>query len=136
MPVSEGDAYRLTDACSLEDNETVQELWAELITSAMDHERKTSGLRAFIDILKAIGPIEAGLLLVLHEIFFPPAHTIKHKSDKPGIEQLDQLRKEINQKNEARISELKILSENAYRHFSDVEKIWPFKICFGCAALD
>ena len=122
MPVSEGDAYRLTDACSLEDNETVQELWAGLITSAMNHEKKTSGLRAFIDILKAIGPVEAGLLLVLHEISFPPTHTIMHNLDKLNIEQLDQLRKEIHQKNEIWRSELKILSENAYRHFSDAEK--------------
>ena len=122
MPVSEGDAYRLTDACSLEDNETVQELWAGLITSAMNRERKTSGLRAFIDILKAIGPVEAGLLLVLYEISFPPAHTIKHNLDELDIEQLDRLRKEINQKNEAWKNELKILSGSAYRHFSDVEK--------------
>ncbi len=122
MPVSEGDAYRLTDACSLEDNETVQELWAGLITSAMDRERKTSGPRAFIDILKAIGPVEAGLLLVLHEISSPPAHTIRHNLDELDIEQLNRIRKEIDQKNKAWMKELRVLSENAYRHFSDTEK--------------
>lgn len=122
MPVSEGDAYRLTDACSFEDNETMQELWAGLIISSMDRNKTISGLRAFTDILKAIGPVEAGLLLVLYEISFPPSHSIEQNLDNLDLKELDQIRRNINQKNDTWMSELRILSENTYRRFSDAEK--------------
>ncbi len=122
MPVSEGDAYRLTDACSFEDNETMQELWAGLIISSMDRNKAISGLRAFTDILKAIGPVEAGLLLVLYEISFPPSHSIEQNLDNLDLKELDRIRRNINQKNDKWMNELRILSENTYRRFSDAEK--------------
>ncbi|MDE0155308.1 MAG: Abi-alpha family protein [Gammaproteobacteria bacterium] len=60
--ISEGDAYRLAEACSFEDNETVQELWAGLITSTIRSDKEVTMTRAFIEILKAIGPVEKELL--------------------------------------------------------------------------
>lgn len=121
-PVSEGDAYRLTDACSFEDSDTMQELWAGLIISAMDRNKEISGLRAFIDILKAIGSVEAGLLLVLYESSSPPAHSIEQNLDNLDLKQLDRIRRNINEKNDTWMDELRILSENMYRRFSDAEK--------------
>ena len=120
--VSEGDAYRLTDACSFEDNETIQELWAGLIISAMDRNKEISGLKAFIDILKSIGPVEAGLLLVLYEFSFPPAHSIEQNLDGLDLKQLEWIHRNINQKNDTWMYELRVLSENMYRRFSDAEK--------------
>ncbi|MCG8694783.1 MAG: DUF4393 domain-containing protein [Minwuiales bacterium] len=67
-PLPEGDAYRATTACSLEDDELVQEMWAGLFTSAMDPNSNVSASKVFVEILKSIGAVEAGLLLVVHKI--------------------------------------------------------------------
>ena len=83
--VAEGDAFRLAEACSLEDDEMVQEMWASLITSAMDPQKDVVSNRAFVEILKAIGPVEAGLLLVLYQISHPPR--------RPSIPRFDALTK-------------------------------------------
>ncbi len=64
----QGDVYRAMDACSLEDDETVQQLWAGLFASAMDPDKSISASKVFVDILRSLGPAETGLLLVLHQI--------------------------------------------------------------------
>ena len=98
--VTETEAYRLTDACSFEDNEMVQELWAGLITSVMDPNTKTGMTRAFIEILKAIGPVETGLLLVLHELNRSTEHALT----------MEELKR------------LEALASHLYRKFSESEQ--------------
>ena len=96
IPLSEGAAFRLMDACSLEDDETVQKLWAGLITSAMDPNDKAAASKVFVDILKSIGPGEAGLLLVLHKIdtirVEPKStdHKVWFEAQKDALQQLNE----------------------------------------------
>lgn len=104
-PLPEGDAYRATDAYSLEDDEVVQKLWAGLITSAIDPNKTVTASKAFVDILKSIGPIEAGLLLVLQSI------------ENPNIEKTDNSAKAIS---DARLKvrrEISQLAEAIWRRF-------------------
>ncbi len=54
-----GIAYRLTDAASEEDDETVQELWARLIFNATNATFDTTVKKSYVDILRSIGPHEA-----------------------------------------------------------------------------
>ena len=50
-PVAEGDAFRLAEACSFEDEPMLQEMWAGLITSAMDPHKTVNSTRALVEIL-------------------------------------------------------------------------------------
>lgn len=65
QPLNEGDAYRAMEACSLEDDDLVQTMWANLVTSAVDPSNSASASKAFVEILRSIGPAEAGLLIVI-----------------------------------------------------------------------
>lgn len=60
--LNEGDAFRASEAFSMEDDDTVQELWAGLLASAMDPDSGTTVSKAFVDLLKSIGPAEAAFL--------------------------------------------------------------------------
>ena len=117
--VAEGDAYRLAEACSFEDDEMVQELWAGLITSAMDPDKEVVSTRAFVEILKAIGPVEAGLLLVLYQINRPPQHPTIPNINKLSAEELHSLHQKINDENEKWRDELVTLTTRVYRRFSE-----------------
>ncbi len=61
-----GDAYRLTDAASEEDDGTVQDLWARLIFNASRAESAVTVKKMYIDILKALGPAEATFLDIIY----------------------------------------------------------------------
>ena len=121
--VSEGDAYRLADACSFEDNEMVQELWAGLITSAMEPEKEIVAMRAFIEILKAIGPAEAGLLLILSEVDRgPPRQPRSQEITSLNQEELRSLREDIYQTNKEWEERLKILADRVFQRFPENHK--------------
>ena len=68
LPLSEGEVYRAVDACSLEDEELVQDLWAGLFASAMDPSSSTTASKLFTDILRSIGPQETAFLLLIHKM--------------------------------------------------------------------
>jgi hypothetical protein len=104
QPLPEGDAYRAMEAASLEDDESVQNLWAGLLTSAMDPNSQTTASKVFVDLLQSIGPAEAGLLSLLRKTELPvrPAD----KSMKSLQEEVTRFRTAIN--NEANA---------AWRHF-------------------
>lgn len=65
---SEGDAYRIMEAASLEDDESVQRLWAGLIVTAMDPSASRKPSKAHMSILQSIGPAEVALLLLIQKI--------------------------------------------------------------------
>ncbi len=121
--VSEGDAYRLTNACSFEDNEIAQELWAGLITSAVDPGKQVTMTRAFVEILRAIGPVEAGLLLVLDEYDRRPRHrAINMDFANLNQIQLSQETEKIKQEHEKWENELEFLTNRMYRHFPNDQR--------------
>ena len=135
--VSEGDAYRLAEACSFEDDEIIQELWAGLIISAMEPSKENMMTRAFIEILKAIGPVEAGLLLVLSESdrSYPTTQDIQRPTftaqDLKNLdeEELHKIHNNINQANKIWEDRLKnwedgliALADRMYRHFPEDQK--------------
>ena len=117
--VTEGDAFRLAEGCSFEDDETVQEMWAGLITSALDPSRDVASTRAFAEILKAIGPIEAGLLLVLYQINRPPKRPSVSSYNSLSTQQLHTLQNQIKDANDRWKDELIALADRVYRRFPD-----------------
>ena len=60
-----GEAFRALEAASIEEEEDVQELWANLLANAADSEQSTRIKRPYIDILKSIGSVEAKFLNIL-----------------------------------------------------------------------
>ena len=120
--VAEGDAYRLAEACSFEDDETVQELWAGLITSAMDPDKDIVSTRAFVEILRAISPVEAGLLLALYQIKRIPKHRAIQNFSNLSVEELHSLRQNSNNENEKWKRGIIALADRAYRRFSKSQR--------------
>jgi len=110
QPLPEGDFYRAMEACSLEDNDTVQQLWAGLLTSAMDPNNPAKSSKAFIDILKSIGPVETGLLIVLHALDVIPNYP------KRGMATA------ANDSIEKAIFRFEKFAEKAWRHFPHNEQ--------------
>ena len=64
-PIRPGPGKEAFEAASLETDETLQDMWAELLANAMDPNKDTSLRRVFIETLKQFEPIEA---LVLQKI--------------------------------------------------------------------
>lgn len=75
------EAYQVIEAVSLEDDDSVQELWAELLASATDPNREVKVKKVYIDILKSISAAEVAFLNILWESnkkkFFQSADDIK-----------------------------------------------------------
>ncbi len=93
-PLPEGDAYRTMEAASLEDDESVQKLWAGLITSAMDPDSSVKSSKVFVSILRSIDAAEVSLLNILYKIDKP----IKSPGTIEALnEEINRLRSEINQ---------------------------------------
>lgn len=61
------EAVPLIEAASYEESDEVQGLWARLLASALDPETDVRIEKAFVSILREIGPIEAQLLLFVRE---------------------------------------------------------------------
>jgi hypothetical protein len=60
-----GDAFRALEAASVEEEDDVQELWANLLANATDTANYAQIKKPYIDILKSIGSAEARLLNLL-----------------------------------------------------------------------
>ncbi|RCK21324.1 hypothetical protein TH8_17890 [Thalassospira profundimaris] len=69
--VPEGHAFNLLEASSMEGEETVQNLWAQLVANAMDPGKKVKISKAYIDILKSLSPAEASFLSIIKKINTP-----------------------------------------------------------------
>ncbi len=55
-------AYKVTEAVSVEEDEKVQDLWAELLASATDPSRSVEVKKVYIDTLKSLSAVEVSLL--------------------------------------------------------------------------
>jgi hypothetical protein len=60
----------LLHAATMEDDDDLQDLWARLLVNAADADSPVTMKRAFIDILKNIGPVEAQILQTIYSIPF------------------------------------------------------------------
>jgi len=67
-----GDALRVVNAASEEDDPTVQQLWARLLANATDPSNPTAVSKAHIDILKSLSAPEAAFLELLFRAGDPP----------------------------------------------------------------
>lgn len=64
--LSFGDAMRTIEAASQEDDEDVQQLWAQLIVRATTQSDRPSINKLHIEILRSLGPADSALLELLH----------------------------------------------------------------------
>jgi hypothetical protein len=69
-------AIPLLQGASLEDDDTLQDLWAKLLVNAADEDNPVTIQRMFIDILENIGPLEARILDAIYAI---PFDDMKHR---------------------------------------------------------
>lgn len=60
-----GDAFRVIEAASMEDDEDVQRMWADLIANATDPDKSTQIKKVYIDLLKSLSSPEVILLNLL-----------------------------------------------------------------------
>jgi Abortive infection alpha len=60
-----GEAYRVIEAVSVEEDDEVQDLWARLLASAMDPARQSGIKKVYIDLLRSFGPAEAAFIDLL-----------------------------------------------------------------------
>lgn len=67
MPLPVALAVPLLNKASLEDEPLLQEMWANLISNAIDPENSRSYRRAFAEILSQLEPLDAKILIHLGE---------------------------------------------------------------------
>jgi Abortive infection alpha len=65
--LSYGESFRAVEAASLEEEESVQDLWAALLHNAHDASTGVTVEKVFVDLLKSIGGAEALLLDALNQ---------------------------------------------------------------------
>lgn len=68
-------AIPLFEAASLEDDDTLQDIWARLLVNAANAESHINLQRAYIEILEQITPQEASILLQIYSL---PFEDIRH----------------------------------------------------------
>ncbi len=68
-------AIPLFEAASLEDDDTLQDIWARLLVNAANAESHINLQRAYIEILEQITPLEASILLRIYSL---PFEDIRH----------------------------------------------------------
>lgn len=111
-PLPEGDAYRVIAACSMEEEELIQKLWAGLITSAMSPSSKVKITKAYIDILNSLGPAETAFLLLIQKMNSPLPNDINPQAS----------HQEIHQIRKKKISEVNQYAEEIWRHYPTFTK--------------
>jgi Abortive infection alpha len=79
-----GEAYRVLEAASMEEDEDVQDLWARLLASAMDPARQTGIKKFYIDLLKSFGPAEAAFIDLLWFINSDLTRVTLHEANQIG----------------------------------------------------
>jgi hypothetical protein len=65
VPIPQQFALPLFESASLENEESLQELWAGLIANASDPSRKLNLKKIYIEILRGLDPMDAGVLKLL-----------------------------------------------------------------------
>jgi hypothetical protein len=63
-----GEGLLLLEAASLEEDDTVQEMWARLMANAVDPETATKPEKVYIEILKSLSSREVAFLLLLWKL--------------------------------------------------------------------
>jgi hypothetical protein len=63
-----GEGLLLLEAASLEEDDTVQDMWARLMANAVDSERGTKPEKVYVDLLKSLTGREAVLLELVEQI--------------------------------------------------------------------
>lgn len=63
-----GEGILLLEASSLEEDDTIQDLWARLMANAVDPERRTKPEKVYVDLLKSISGREGALLELIERI--------------------------------------------------------------------
>lgn len=98
-----GDAMRTIEAASQEDDEDVQQLWAQLIVRAATQSDRPSINKLHIEILRSIGPADSALLELLH-----PSITTREFASKSEVAEFN--------------SEMDAKAEGRWRQFSEEER--------------
>lgn len=96
-------AYRAVEAASLEDDEDVLTLWAELLTNAMDPNNEAHVKKVYVDLLKSLSAVEVGLLNLLWEI--EQTQFFRNSEDTEAFE-----------------NSMNSLAEKCWRHFSKADR--------------
>jgi len=65
IPIPPQFALPLLEGASLENEESLQELWAGLIANASDHNHRLNLKKVYIEILRGLEPLDAGVLNLL-----------------------------------------------------------------------
>jgi thioesterase domain-containing protein len=87
------------EAASLEEEESVQELWARLIANAADPTKETTVKKVYVDILKSLSPAEVAFLEVVSEA--------DSRTRQMSVSEAETFR-----------SEISALAEKRWRHFA------------------
>jgi Abortive infection alpha len=72
----------LLEAASLEDDDSLQDLWARLLVNAANVHSRTTLQRAYISILEQLTPLEAS---ILQKIYSLPYEQTRHDGVKVGL---------------------------------------------------
>ena len=75
-------AIPLLEAASLEDDDSLQDLWARLLVNAGNEQSRTTLQRAFISILEQLTPLEAS---ILQKIYSLPYEKTRHSGVNVGL---------------------------------------------------
>ena len=78
-------AIPMLQQATLEDDETLQDMWAALIANATDPRQQVSARRVFVDLLSGMEPADAKALVAIHadEVANPARHPRKVNDDAP-----------------------------------------------------
>ncbi|OAI15308.1 hypothetical protein A1359_09600, partial [Methylomonas lenta] len=75
-------AVPLLEAASLEDDDSLQDLWVRLLVNAANVQSRTTLQRAYISILEQLTPLEASILLNIYSL---PYEQTRHDGVKVGL---------------------------------------------------
>ena len=84
-PIRPGPGKEAFEAASLETDETLQDMWVELLANAMDPDRDVSLQRIFIDTLKQFEPIDAHILSAYLEVGGDNAKSPNNLASESGL---------------------------------------------------
>lgn len=69
-------AFPLWESASLEEEESLQDLWANLLTNSINSENDIDLKYIFIDILKRLTPFEAKILKKIYEVSYEKSYKV------------------------------------------------------------
>lgn len=86
--LSVGESLRFIEAASMEEEDTIQELWSRLIYNALNPDGTTAIRKVYVDLLKSISPSEA---LLLELLSFPIPKSLTVRDAEPIYERFEAL---------------------------------------------